>query len=340
VAGLLGFFSTSLPADLADFAALGGRLLGGRLDGIYDDGWNQAGPLQLIISRLLLAGGRDGMPSSPATALVDAGLMLAALAVAAGSTGRQAATGGLTLVWLAGPVPWNGHPAEVLIAGLWAYAVLLHRRGRTLAAAVTLALAVAIAPWAILGLACLLAVPGFGRAVRTAALAGGLGVLAYLPFVLTGHFGMFGHVWGVGPGSLVHLLRPGLRQVTWPIRLGQAALVAGGTGLLARRFRGEPLMIAAGPLAAGLLRVATDPLAYAYYWTPVAVGTVLLVALARTRLAATVVAGYLTVLAATAGSPFAALACVGVLVLVLVLVRAREAAPALDRRSFRYIPQS
>jgi hypothetical protein len=316
LAGMLGFVGTSLPADLADFAALGGRLLGGHLDGIYDGGWNQAGPLQLILSRLFLVGGRDGMPSPLLMAGIDAALMLAALSLAGpASAARSAATAVLTLIWLAGPVPWNGHPAETLVPLAWAYAVRRHRRDRTLAAACTLALAVAVAPWAVLGFPSLLAVPGRRRALRTGILAAGLGVLAYLPFVLTGHFGMFGHVWGVAPGSVVHLLLPGLRQVTWTVRLAQAIIVAGGCGLVGWRFRGQP---AAALLAAALLRVLTDPLTYGYYWTPVAVLSVLLVAVTRTRIAPVVVLGYLAALASAVGSPLGAAGCLGVLVLVLL----------------------
>jgi len=332
-AGVLGLLTTSVPADLSDFAGLGDGLLGGGFGRVYEGAWNQAGPLQLVISRLLLVGGRDGMPSPMVMALVDAGLMLGALAVARRSRRTpgwcELATAVLTLLWLAGPVPWNGHPAEVAIPACWAFAVALQRRHRPLAAATVLAAAVAIAPWAVLGFPCLLAAASVRQSARTALLAAAFAVLAYAPFAATGTFGMFGQVWDIAPGSLLHAVAPDLQHVTWPARLVQGVVVAGGCALLAHRYRGQQLMIGAAPLAAALLRVATDPLAYTYYWTPVAVGTVLLLALMpdgerRHRQLLAVAAGYLALLAASAGSPAGALASLGLLAAVLLRSRPRR----------------
>jgi hypothetical protein len=332
-AGVLGLLTTSVPADLSDFAGLGDGLLGGGFGRVYEGAWNQAGPLQLVISRLLLVGGRDGMPSPMVMALVDAGLMLGALAVARRSRRTpgwcELATAVLTLLWLAGPVPWNGHPAEVAIPACWASAVALQRRHRPLAAATVLAAAVAIAPWAVLGFPCLLAAASVRQSARTALLAAAFAVLAYAPFAATGTFGMFGQVWDIAPRSLLHAVAPDLQHVTWPARLVQGVVVAGGCALLAHRYRGQQLMIGAAPLAAALLRVATDPLAYTYYWTPVAVGTVLLLALMpdgerRHRQLLAVVTGYLALLAASAGSPAGALASLGLLAAVLLRSRPRR----------------
>jgi hypothetical protein len=219
----------------------------------------------------------------------------------------------LALLWLLGPVPWMGHPVEVAVPLLWAYATVLSRRNRRPAAAVVLGLSVLIAPFAVLGFPCLLAVSGPARAVRIALPAVAVAALGYLPFVLSGQFGMFGHVWPVATGTLPHLL--GLREVTWAARLAQAVVVAGGCALVAHRLRGRPMAIAAAPAAAALLRVATDPLVFDYYWLPVSAGVVLLVALLpdglpRWRIVLVIVLEYLTVMAATTDrGPLGALVC-------------------------------
>lgn len=325
LAGLVGPLTATAPPDLADFATLGGLLLEGRLGEVYAPAWNQAGPLQLLISRLLLVGGADGVPAPLVTALVDGAAVVAAMALCGRLTAdrgavlarRELVAGLLTLLWLAAPLPWNGHPAELAVPACWAYAIVLQRRNRCAAAAAVLAIAVAIAPWGVLGLPCLLAA-GRPRAALAAATAGSvLGAAVYLPFVLTGQFAMFGHRWGVAAGSLPHLL--GLHEITWWFRLLQAVLVAGGCALVAWHGRGERPAIATAPLAAALLRTATDPLALSYYWFPVAVASLLLIALVpatadrRTR-ALAVLLGYLALLAEASGWTLpGAVACLAVL---------------------------
>ncbi|GAA2683607.1 hypothetical protein Apa02nite_000240 [Actinoplanes palleronii] len=288
-AAALALLVVDPPFDLRDFSDAGQRLLDGRLDGIYDSGWNQAGPLQFLLSRLLMLGSSGGAPATPVTMAVNVALALGAMALVrrltaargAGAALRETAAGLLAVLWLALPVPWEGHPPEMLIPGLWAYAMVLHDRKRTATSAVILGLSVAIAPWAILGFPCLLAVAGLGRAIRSGLLAAGAGVAAYLPFVLSGHFGMFHHVWTVDPDTLVHLLLPDLVAVTWPLRLVQAVLVAGGCAAVAYRFRGQRVVWAAAPAAALLIRLVSDPVSLRYYWGPVAVATVGVFALAE-----------------------------------------------------------
>ncbi|MEV6342565.1 glycosyltransferase family 87 protein [Actinoplanes sp. NPDC051851] len=335
----LGLAIPVSPPDLVDFAEAGRRLLAGHLDGIYTGGWNQAGPLQLVVSRLLLAGGSDGTPSAPVVAAINVALTLGAMALcrspgtgrsaagtgrsaagqSAAGTGREqdrrrravteAAVGALVLLWLAAPLPWNGHPTEILVPGLWAYAIRLHQRDRLAAATIALGMAVAIAPWAVLGFPCLLAGTAGrnGRAewtgtVGVALMAGVLGAAVYLPFALAGDFGMFGHVWPVTEGSLLRLVAPGLDTVTWPIRVAQAIVVGGATAWVASRYRENRLVVAAAPATAALLRVLTDPVVLRYYWAPVAVTTVLMIAVAGTRRLALLL-GYAALLAASASQP-------------------------------------
>jgi hypothetical protein len=329
-AGFLGYVCQTLPTDLYDFSELGRKLIEGDLAAVYESSWNQAGPAQLLISRLLLIGGRDGMPSSLLMALVNIGLALGAMALCARLSGdrgpalarREAVVGLLTVVWLTVPLPWESHPAELAIPLCWAYAISAQKRGRWWLAAAVLAMAAAIAPWGVLGFPCLLAA-GLRRAYRTGLLAAALSVGCYLPFVLTGHFAMFHLRWTISDGALIHLLAPGLAEFTWPIRLLQGAIVAAGCGLTAWRCRDDPLVIALAPLVAALLRVATDPMDFSYYWFPVAVATVLTLAVMpatepRYRQVLAVVLGYLALLAeATRWTVPGIVACLVVLLLLL-----------------------
>jgi hypothetical protein len=319
----------SSSADLVDFAALGTKVLGGRFDEVYAGTFTQAGPLQLVLSRVLLIGGADGVPHPLVMVVIDVALMLGAMAACRGRAVREVVVAVLALLWLIGPMPWTGHPVESIVGVLWAYAIVVDRKGRWPAAALMLGASVWIAPVAVLGFPGLLAartgdaVGGIVRAVRTWVVAGLIAVVGYLPFVVSGRFEMFGHVWPVDPGTLPYLL--GLREVTWATRLGQALIVAGGCAAVAWLLRGRLVAVAAAPAAAGLLRVVTDPLAFGYYWLPVAVGSVLLVALlpddlAIWRKSLVAAAGYVTVMGVTIGHATAGalLAMAGCLVAAMV----------------------
>jgi hypothetical protein len=316
LAALAGLLTHDTPLDLRAFSGLGGQVLAGHFDEAYAGTFTQAGPLQLVLSRLLLIGGHQGVPAALPRVVVDVALVLGAMATARGRAGREVAVAVLALLWLLGPAPWSGHPIEVAVPVLWAYA-MVSSPGRS---PVALAVSVLIAPLAVLGFPCLLAVARPMRAARTALVALGIAALGYLPFAVSGRFGMFGHVWAVGQRTLPHLL--GLHEVTWVARLGQAVVVAGGCGLVALLLRGRPVAVAAAPLAAALLRVATDPLNFDYYWVPVAVGSVLLVALLpdEAPIWPAAVAGYATVMAATTDQAVpGALACAAAYLVVLNL---------------------
>ncbi|WP_433304114.1 hypothetical protein ACQP2F_13965 [Actinoplanes sp. CA-030573] len=302
LAALAGLTSRQTPLDVQAFADLGRLVLAGRLDEAYTGTFNQAGPLQLLISRLVLIGGHASIPSALVRVAFDLALTLGAMAACRGRPVRQIVVAVLALLWLLGPTPWSGHPAEVTIALLWAYAIGLHRKERPLAAAVALGVSVMIAPIGVLGFPCLLAVTGPLRAIRTSLVAAGVAVAGYLPFVLSGQFGMLGHVWPVSERTLPWLL--GMHEVTWATRLGQAVLVAGGCALVAYLLRGRLVAFAAAPLAAAALRIITDPQIFDYYWLPVSVSAVLLIALLPDdfpmwRQVLLVVIGYVTVMAAT-----------------------------------------
>ncbi len=338
LAGVLGYSCQVMPADLRDFSELGQTLLDGRLAAVYERAWNQAGPLQLLINRLMMIGGRGGMPSPLLMAAVNVGLVLGAMSMCARLTRdrgiplarREAVVGLFTVLWLAAPMPWNGHPAELAIPLCWAYAISAQKRGRWWIAAAVLAAAAAIAPWGVLGLPCLFAA-GLRRVWGTGLLAAGLSIGCYLPFVLTGHFAMFHLRWNVSEGTLIHFLAPGLEELPWPIRLLQGAIIAAGCGLVAWRCRDERMVIAVAPLTAALLRVATDPMEAGYYWVPVAAMTILALAAIpatepRDRRVLAVGLAYVAFLAqSTRWTLPGSIVCIG---LLLLLLRPAAAEPA------------
>lgn len=280
LAAAVGWATIVQPPDLYRFGQLGAALLSGRLGQVYSDSWNQAGPLQLILARLLLFGGHEGTPATALVVAVDAGLALAVMRLCR-EPWLELVVGASAILWFALQQPWDGHPIELLIALSWLGGVQLCRQNRWILAAALLAAGIAIAPWAVLGFPALLAVPGLARALRTVALAVGLGLAAYLPFVLTGHFRLFAHHWPVDPASVVHLVAPTLTGADWAVRLVQALVTAGGCAAIAWRYRGDPRGYYLAPFAAGALRVASDPVVFGYYW--ISVATVGLIAVARLR---------------------------------------------------------
>jgi len=318
----LALLTLTATPDLVDFAGAGELLLHGRFGEVYAQPWNQAGPVQLLISRLLMIGAApDGTPWPPLVASGAAAFVAGVMWLGRGDPWREAAAGLLALLWAAAPMPWSGHPVEILVPVLWAYAIVCQRNGRDLAAAGLHALGVAIAPWAIIGLPALLATARPLLALRLGVLTAVLGVACYLPCVLTGHFAMFRYRWVVAPGTPASLL--GLSTAGWWLRPAQGLVVLAGVALIARRMRGSRMAIAVVPLTAALLRVTTDPVAQPYYWYPAAVASLLLMAMMRRWVPAAVLA-WAVLLGESVSSPLVA----GSVCLVpLLVIAGRKSVP-------------
>jgi hypothetical protein len=253
----------------------------------------------------------DGTPWPPVVALWSAAFVAGAMWLCRGDLRREAVAGLLALLWVAAPMPWDGHPTEILVPVLWAYAIVCQRRGRDLAAAGLLSLGVAIAPWAIIGIPGLLAAARPVRALRVGALTAVFSVAYYLPCALTGHFAMFQYRWLVAHGTAASLL--GLSTAGWWLRPVQGLVMVAGVALVARRMRRSRTAIAVVPLAATLLRVATDPVAHPYYWYPAAVASLLVIAMVRRWMLAAVL-GYAVLLGGSLSWPLpAGLACLALL---------------------------
>ena len=295
-AAALGLLDAGLPMDLNAFAGGGRAIVTGHLAQVYAHPGTQAGPIQLVLSWLLMLGSSGSGPAWVVAVVFNASAMLVAIGVcrryasgaerragatsgAASSTShREVLVGALVLFWLVPGPLWDGHPVEVLVPTLWLVGVVGASSGRGVRAGLALGLAVAIAPWGVLGFPAVLAC----RRLRSAFTAGAVGVavaaLLYLPFELSGHFALFDYRWPIGAYSLVHLVAPHLHQMTWELRLVQAAAVTVGTGcaaLLLRRRQASPTVAV---LVAAVLRVGTDPVQLNYYWTSAGVTAIAIVA--------------------------------------------------------------
>ena len=274
VGAAIGAVTTDRPADLPLFARAGQDVLTGHFAAVYGTASNQGGPLQAVLSRLLVLGS-DGGPARPVLVAVDALLaaLVAVLAHRAAGSRRAALALGYAALWLAAPAFWGGHPLEVLIPVLWLVAA--RRTGWT--AALALAGAAAVAPWGVLGWPVAMR-RGKGRAAtRTLGTAGVLTTAMYAPLLIAGSGSALRHVWPVDRHTLWHAVLPQVHGVNWGVRLVQGLLVVLALAVLARRtpaaapWRG-PLLVT----AAGLLRVVTDPLGFDYYWLPAGVGALAL----------------------------------------------------------------
>ncbi len=323
-AAAVAWLPRGAPVDMAGFAAAGRHLLAGQWSAVYADPWNQAGPIQLVFSALLLPGGRIA-PPPPLVALANLALMgLVLVATRRRDVRVELGAAAFALAWLALPTYWSGHPVEALIPLLWLAALRCARRGATLRAAALFAATVAIAPWAILAVPALLAVCRPVVAVRTGMLAVCGAVACYLPFVASGTFRMFGHAWPVQHTTLVHLLDPGASTSGWVLRLVQASIVVAACAVTAWTARSNACAAQAALLVAVLGRIATDPLGMDYYWAPAAVLVIALwVALNatkdRTSLALIAALGYVVTAAPSIGWAYVSAPAALVLVVAIAL---------------------
>jgi hypothetical protein len=177
----------------------------------------------------------------------------------------------------------TGHPAQVIIPLLWIVAACAARAGQPLASGILIGLSAGWEVWGLLG-APIVLLAAHPRILRTGLAAAGTALLLYLPFVLTGHFAMFGMTWRIGAASLPHLLAPDLATFPWTLRLAQAVLAVAAGCAVAMLTRSTDYGIWLVPLAILLVRLLPDPLLFGYYWVaPATVALLLAGALLMSR---------------------------------------------------------
>lgn len=277
----LGLSQPNCDSDVLLFTRWAKPLVSGHWGKVYANLANQGGPLELLWN-WLVTGGSQTCPRLSVT--LPLGLLGAVLLVGvAVSVTRLVMRGERAVVvarveLAAGLVaamtssPWTlkwGHPADVAIPLLWVASASLARKGRWVAAGALLGVAAGFETWAVLGVAVLLA-GGAARSVKSAAVAAAVGAGWYVPFVLTGSFGMFDMVWDVWPSSLLGLVT-GASMETWGMRCVQtvAVLAAGVAVVLLTRSSRHCGWLAAATV--GGVRILTDPMLWPYYWVIVTV---------------------------------------------------------------------
>ena len=267
-----------VPADYYAFAAAGRQLFAGHLAHVFADPWMQSGPWQLVMvgSFSLL----DRLSSNLGVLALTAGVTavwVAVMPMLARVVRRAMCCGRSPLLELGVPVVAlllgvssgltnSGHPAEVVIPLLWVASGLALQNHKPLLAGVLLGLTTGWEPWGVLGAPLLLLAWSYRSFFRAAIAAAGVTVATYVPFIVTGHFAMFGFHWQVAPYTLDHWMWPHLTAFTWPMRLlqGLAALGAGCVlAVLARKSPGRVWLVAFGIVVA---RLILDPLMAPYYW--------------------------------------------------------------------------
>jgi hypothetical protein len=275
------------PIDMLRFSAAGGWIVGGRLDEVYASSWMQAGPLELLSSWVLFpfgyqhrreyvtAGllGQTGLRLIVGAALVAGAMFLVRYLRSAHGESPSAPMellAGLTTVLVGVPYHfWSGgHLAQTGIPVTWILGASLVVRGRPRAGGLVIGLSAAWEPWGVLAAGVLLAERRPAPLIRGCAAFAVGAVAGYLPFLVTGHFAMFGLDWGILSNTLIARLFPHTTQFGWPLRLlqGTAAGLAGAAVAGALGPRRDLIWL--GPLAVLVVRLLLDPLLLSYYWGP------------------------------------------------------------------------
>jgi hypothetical protein len=273
--------------DPIRFARAGAELFGGRLAEIYTDPWMQAGPFELIGSFLMFP-----FPHQHTAAYVwhleqnlsalffvfgalVFSLVMITIKLSRRFLGMQPSPVlelvvglGVLISALPGRMWPGGHVAQLAIPFFWVAAGVLAARGRTRWAAVLVGLSAGWETWGVLAAGLVVTDRRPRQMVIAAALVGAGAVAPYLPFVLSGHFGMFELEWPIGPNTLVHTLWPDAALFSWWMRMIQGgwSVLAGVMVVLA--LGRAPDMIWLAPLAIVLVRLLLDPLNLTYYWLP------------------------------------------------------------------------
>lgn len=262
------------------FADAGKKLFSSAWSEIYADPGIQAGPIQLaLIGSLAALGEITGAGFKMLSSLVIqtgyiAALLFTLRLIAKDQKLKESQTGELTVGLLA--VLWGlswttfgyGHPAQGFIPILWLISAHYIQRDKPLPAGMLLGLTVGMETWGALGIPVLLFAPSRRSSIRGAAVALGVTIALFGPFVLSGTFNMFEYEWEVQAHAPVSLVLESGSPFGWFLRLVQGAVVLTAGSWVVWKGR----LQAAGPILALLtivsVRLLLDPTLFDYYWLP------------------------------------------------------------------------
>jgi hypothetical protein len=169
---------------------------------------------------------------------------------------------------------------------IWVIAASDARRGHALRAGLLVGLSAGLETWGILGIAVLALAPRRRESAEGVAVAAGVALALFLPFMLGGHFSMLAFQWHVRAPSPLSLLVADGTVYGWPLRLAQGALAIGAGVAVSWFLRRSPHALWAAPLAVVVVRLQLDPMLLQYYLTgpqgPIFVGAA--VAFSRLKL--------------------------------------------------------
>jgi len=171
----------------------------------------------------------------------------------------------------------SGHLSEAVIPLVWVLAAREARDGHPMQAGTWIAVASGFKTWGLLALPVALLARGRER-LTICAVAGVGAVVLYLPFLWIGGVNFLQHEWSVRRWSLVATFLEEGSAFTWEMRVAQALLMTAVGVAIALALRTRSSAIWAVPLALVIARLATDPLAFGYYWLAAEVLVVVAVA--------------------------------------------------------------
>lgn len=349
--------------DIQLFADAGNALLRGDIAQVYANPMNQAGPLQVVADAWIVNLAQYGaFPGS--WYVVQA--VIAALVLFIGGAGVCAAldasgvdlsrgVGRVAAIW--GPYVgmvllaiWNvpmfvylsGHWWQLLVVAGWVAGGVLLVRGRPVAAGMVAAWGVLWEPWAVFGGFFVLWALRWRDAAWYVAASLLVGVAAWGVFVVQPTFAFTEYEWLVRPDSGWALLVEPESPFPWTARVVQTVLVAGVVTVAALMVRARGVLSPAsgswGPLWWSVwlsvvivaARISTDVWFGQYYYAPVTVGILVLLAVtvaARFYIPSGLLIGAVvfTFTGSLPWGPFGAAAGVLVLVMAAGIVCSRDA---------------
>lgn len=233
-------------ADVYLFADAGSPILSGNLSETYAQSANQVGPIQSVLSALLISyATKLGFPLGWEVFQFVCILFTVFASAFLTSILSFKLQDVYTNVWLkrmvlAAPLLviallevfsypllfyFSGHYWQISVALLWAAAGWLLYRGKILLPSLFLAVSAGLEAWGLFGLAMLLLVPTVKRFLLSGLIAVAGALAFWLPFILSGNFTMLEHEWQVKEESLWTIFyEPG---ATFPIglRIAQTLIV-------------------------------------------------------------------------------------------------------------------
>lgn len=266
--------------DMQLFALAGGRLWSRAGLDVFDDSFIQAGVAQLTLYHWTVGLDRAlGTPHFEATSVVlhlAITLGFAALATlphrlllrpVPRSLPLLAGSAAL-LLGFGSDLYLSGHPAEFFVPALWLGSAFLAARGRPVPAGLLLAASTTFETWGALGAPVLLLLPTWSARVRAGVVCAVGLLVAWGPFIVLGEFRMHELDWLVRSNSVLAPLLGVNAPFGWELRLLQGGSALGLGLLAAAKLRRPSTALWAVPLVVVCARLAVDPVAAGYYWTP------------------------------------------------------------------------